>query len=271
MLSHVHMAKSLQFQLQRKMQTISNNIGNIQSPGYKVKVVRMESIMPWGDLIDVIGEYEQSDSFEDLYRKKQKYPEYGAGVRVAEVARKFTQGTLEVTNRDLDVAIIDGEGLMQFRMPDGTLGYSRGGNLVVDSDGYLTNQHGHPIEPAIRFPKGATNIMINEEGRVYIQLNNEPQQRELGQIMLATFRRPEELIDVSQNLYKETPASEEAYVKPPGEAGAGRIKQRVLELSNVNILDQMMEMLFTQRQFHLIAGAQEAVQNLLKSGADLKL
>jgi flagellar basal-body rod protein FlgG len=271
MISNVHMAKSFQFQLQRKMQVISSNIANIQSPGYRMKVVQMESTLPWGDIEEVISKNETREDFYDLFRKKTVYPEYGQAVRILEVQRKTDQGTLEVTNRDLDLAIVDGDGLFQVSMPNGSTAYTRAGNFKLNEERYITDQNGHYVEPRIQLPEETSSVFFSAEGQVLVNLHTDPRQREIGQLTLATFKRPEELRDIGQNLYTETPYSEEPIVQIPGEQKTGRIKQRVLELSNVSIIDQMMEMLFTQRQFHLIVGAQDAVIGLLKTGADLKL
>ncbi|MFC1771330.1 flagellar hook-basal body protein [Candidatus Margulisiibacteriota bacterium] len=271
MLSHVHMAKSLQFQLQRKMQILTSNIANITSPGFKRKVVRLESTMPSGPLEETIAYLDNHKDYLDLFKKKQRMPEYGSPVRIIEIRRDYTPGTLEVTNRDTDLAITNGPGFFQFRTPDGAIKYSRGGNLAVDYDGNLVDQNGNPLEPAIRLPRGYTNLVITEEGRVFAQIYNDTKQREIGQITLATFKRPEELADVGQNLMKATPYAGEPVVKIPGEEEAGKIAQGSLELGNVNILDQMMEIVLVTRMFHMIAGAQSGVHKMMKVGADLKL
>jgi flagellar basal-body rod protein FlgG len=260
------MAKSLQFSLQRKMQNISHNIANIMSPGYKRKVCEMESMLP----LAFEAYLEEFEKPGELRKKKTVYQEYGTAVRIIEVWRDFNPGAVEVTNRPLDIAIENGKGLFQYRLPNGSIAYSRAGNLQVDSEGFLVDPNGHPLEPAIQIPREAENLMINKNGQVFIQLFNEPYQRNIGQIRLAVFNHPEHLRSVSQNLYSLTPLAGEPTTVIPGDENSGFIRQNSLEYSNVNIMEEMVDMLLTQRMFQLVVGAQNGLIDMLKAACELK-
>jgi flagellar basal-body rod protein FlgG len=168
----------------------------------------------------------------------------------------------------LDVAI-EGKGMLQFRMPDGTTSYSRAGNLHMDAEGNILNPNGHPLEPSVQVPRNVTDLIINEEGRVFVQIEDNTELQEVGQIMLANFPNPEGLRDMGQNLWAETSASGESTLAVPGEDGVGEVKQRALEFSNVNIIEEMMQMLLCQRTFELVVKTISASDAMLKIASDI--
>lgn len=266
MISQIFMAKSAMFALQRQMQVITNNISNSQTIGFKRRRVEMESLFPLV-LERSISEFDEVTT--GAGRKRKKYIEYGQGVSIVGISKNFATGTIEVTNQQLDVAI-QGKGLFQFRLPDGRFAYGRAGNFHMDSDGNLLNQDGHPLEPAIRIPRNVTEVIINEEGRVFARVNDEPQPTEVGQILLANFPNDDGLKDIGQTLFVETEASGEPTFEVPAKSGMGELKQRSLEFSNVNIIEEMMKMLITQRTFELIVKAMNSSDAMLKVASDLK-
>lgn len=259
------MGKSAMFAFQRKLQVIANNISNSQTVAFKKRRVELESMFPQV-LESVLTESDETTGTGSSRRKK--YADYGTGVRVADVSKNFEKGTLEVTNQPLDFAI-EGTGLFQFRLADGTLAYSRAGNLHLDNEGNVVNQNGQPLEPAIRIPRNATEIIVNEEGRVFVQVNNQTQPQEVGQLVLANFQNIEGVRDVGQNMYLETAASGAPILETPGQNGVGTIKQRQLEFSNVNVIEEMMDMIVTQRSFELIVKSIQAGEAMLKASSDL--
>ena len=266
MISQIFMAKSAMFVFQRQMQVITNNISNSQTIGFKRSRVEAESLFPLV-LERSLSEFDEVTT--GVGRKRKKYIEYGQGVRISAVTRNFTTGTIEVTNQQLDLAI-QGRGLFQFRLPDGRFGYGRAGNLHMDQDGNLLNPSGHPLEPAIRIPRNVTEVIINEEGRVFARVNDEPQPTEVGQILLANFPNENGLKGIGQTMYAETAGSGEPTFEVPGRNGIGEIKQRALEFSNVNVIEEMMKMLVTQRSFELITKAMNSSDAMLKVASDLK-
>jgi flagellar basal-body rod protein FlgG len=166
MLSQLFMAKSAFFTYERKMQIVSNNIANAQTVGYKKRRLEIESLFPLV-LERAYSEFDESTGGPTAKRKK--FMEYGQGIRIVDVTKDFSGGTIEITNQPLDFAI-EGKGMMQFRMPDGSLTYSRAGNLHMDPDGNILDTNGHPLEPSIRIPQNTTEVIVNEEGRFFVKV-----------------------------------------------------------------------------------------------------
>lgn len=265
MISQLHMAKSATFVFQRKMQMVADNIANSNTVGHKRHMMNMESLFP--QVFErVISEFE--DPNVPVGKKRRTYNEYGQGVRIAEITKDMSQGTLEITNRPLDFAV-QGRGFFQVRLADGTLAYTRAGNFHQDYEGNVLDPNGHPLEPPIRIPVDTTEVIVNEEGEVFVQINNEPVPRNIGQINLAMFTNEQGLRAVGQNLYYETAASGEPILTEPGRDAAGRIRQRALEFSNVNIIEEMMQMMLTNRSFEISIKAIKAADDILKSGSDI--
>ena len=265
MISQLFMAKSAYFSFERKMQVISNNIANAQTVGFKKKRVQMESIFP----LVLERAYSEFDEVSgSAGRKRKKYMEYGQGVRIVDITKDFTTGTIEITNQQLDVAI-QGSGFFQYSMPDGTYTYSRAGNLHMDSDGNILNPNGHPIEPAITVPQNTIEIIINEQGEVYAQSADSTEPTEIGQIYTVNFQNPGGLKDIGQNLFRATAASGDPELNTPGDNGTGAIQQRALEFSNVNIIEEMMQMLLCQRTFELVNSTIKAADAMLKQASDI--
>ncbi len=270
MLPQYHMSKSLQFSMQRRMQVILSNVANAHTVGYKRKDLELENLFP-RDMETVVEKYhKRSKDKWELWDKQTDMMEYGTGTRISQVYRQFNDGAMEVTNRPYDLAIENGKGMFHYRMPNGQSAYSRAGNLKMDSEGFLVDPNGHPLEPAIRIPVNASEVMINPEGQVLTKLDNDREFRQIGQITLVKFKKPDELTEIGQNLFAETPLSGEPEFMPPGEEGIGHIRQGSLEYSNVNIMESMIEMLITTRLFQVIGGAMDASAKIIKYGANIK-
>lgn len=265
MISQLHMAKSAMFAFQRKLQVIVNNISNSQTVGYKRRTVEMESMFPLV-MESVLNEGDDSTVGNSTSRKR--YIEYGQGVRIADIRKDMTPGTIEVTNQELDMAI-DGQGFFQVRMPDGQVAYSRAGNFHTDAEGNVLDPNGHPLEPSLRLPRERSEVIINGEGKVFVQTIGDPNPREVGQILLAVFQNPGGLKDVGQNLYLQTAASGDPTYEIPGRSTAGSVAQRSLEFSNVNVIEEMMAMVLCQRAFDVTVKAINSGDAMLKSGSDL--
>lgn len=265
MISQLFMAKSAFFSFQRKMQVISNNIANAETIGYKKRRVEMESLFPLV-LERAYSEFDETAGGPGAKRKK--YMEYGQGVRMVDITKDFSSGTMEVTNQPFDFAI-EGQGMFQFSMPDGSVAYSRAGNLHMDSQGRIMDPNGHLLIPNIQIPQNTTEVIVNEEGRVFVRSGNQDQSQEIGQILLARFQNPVGLKDAGQNLYRQTDASGPPQILAPGSVGAGFVKQRALEFSNVNVVDELMHMLLTQRAFEIIVKTINGADAMLKTASDI--
>ncbi len=265
MIHQMFIAKSGMFAYQRAMNSITNNISNAQTVGFKKSRVEFESLFP------LIQEKAISE-FEELQvptsEKRRKYITYGQGVRIADVTKDFNQGTIEITNQPLDLAI-EGQGFFQVRLPDGTVAFTRAGNLHQDVEGNVVNPNGHPLEPAIRIPRNTTEVVIDSEGRVLVRINNEATPREIGQVVLANFSNSEGLKELGQTLYLDTVASGEPVLGTPGRESYGNIRQRALEFSNVNIVEEMVRMLLTQRGFELIVKSFSVGDKMMTTASEI--
>jgi flagellar basal-body rod protein FlgG len=221
----------------RQLTTISNNLANTSTIGFK----RDRAV------------------FEDLLYQNQRQPgaqqtqetelpsglQLGAGVRVVATQKEFTQGTLQVTEQSLDVAI-DGHGFLQVLQPDGTIAYTRNGQLQINGEGQLVNADGYLLEPAIIVPEGANKITIGTTGTVNAYTPGQVEPQQLGDIINHSGLQP-----IGGNLFVETVASGNPVQGTPGENGLGVIKQGMLENSNVDIVEEMVNMITTQRAYEM--------------------
>ena len=226
----------------RQLTTISNNLANTSTIGFK----RDRAV------------------FEDLLYQNQRQPgaqqtqetqlpsglQLGAGVRVVATQKEFTQGTLQVTEQSLDVAI-DGHGFLQILQPDGTIAYTRNGQLQINGEGQVVNADGYLLEPAIIVPEGANRITIGTDGNVNAFSPGEAEPQQLGNITLVDFINHSGLQPIGGNMYVETVASGNPIEGTPGENGLGVIKQYMLENSNVDIVEEMVNMITTQRAYEM--------------------
>jgi len=227
---------------QTSLDVISNNLANVSTNGYK----------------------RQRAVFEDLLYQTIRQPgaqttqqtqvssglQIGTGVRPVATERIFTQGSPQQTGGALDLAI-QGNGFLQIEMPDGTTAYTRDGALQLDNQGNVTTASGYPLLDAIQIPADATQISIGKDGTVTVKLPNQVDMQPVGQIQLATFVNPGGLQSMGENLFYETGSSGEATPTEPGTNGAGVINQGYVENSNVNVAEELVSMIVTQRAYEL--------------------
>lgn len=172
----------------------------------------------------------------------------GAGSRLASVDKLFKEGSAIVTERNLDLAI-EGDGFFRIQKDDGSIGYTRDGHFDKDNQGRLVTADGFPMVPEIVIPQGATDFHVGLDGVVTVKVNGETQ--EVGQIQLASFINPAGLASLGRNLFGSTRASGEPVVGPANQNGVGRIAQNQLEASNVNIVEEMVNMITGQRAYEI--------------------
>ncbi|MFC1540713.1 flagellar basal-body rod protein FlgG [Candidatus Margulisiibacteriota bacterium] len=245
--------------MQDEILEITNNLANANTVGFKKGRTEMESLF--------YIEKSFKDTLDEAMSDSDAPPvtvEYGTGVRVASTPRDFSDGSLDVTNSPLDIAI-NGEGFLQFVMPDGSLAYGRAGNLHVDNEGNLVDPNGRILEPSVVLPEGTTTVVIQGDGTVLVDVNNEGEYSDLGQINLARFTNPSGLKSLGQNLFQATVASGEPLVGIPGEDGFGSINQYALEKSNVDVISEMMRMVMVQRVFDTVSKAVQSYEGMLAS------
>ncbi|MET0284416.1 MAG: flagellar basal-body rod protein FlgG, partial [Polyangiales bacterium] len=172
----------------------------------------------------------------------------GLGVRTAATQTMHIQGSLQQTGNSLDLAI-EGNGFFQVQRPNGDIAYTRSGNLRSDSDGRLVTSDGYAIEPNISIPADATAITISSTGLVSVTQPGQQQAQEVGQLQLANFANPGGLLSTGRNLYAPTAASGIAVVGNPGEEGTGTLAQGFLEGSNVEVVNEMIDLIASQRAY----------------------
>ena len=239
---------------QTRMNVISNNLANVNTTGFKRDRAVFEDLL--------YQNIRQAGGQTSATTQAPTGLMLGTGVRVVATEKLNAQGNMVNSQNPLDVAI-SGEGHFQVTQPDGTTAYSRDGSFKVSSTGQLVTSSGAPIVPAITIPNNASTITIGRDGTVSVELNTGGQ-RVLGQLQVARFLNPAGLMAVGQNLLKETPASGAPQVQAPGTNGAGTLMQGTLEASNVNVVEEMVNMIETQRAYEVNSKAISAVDGMLK-------
>jgi flagellar basal-body rod protein FlgG len=222
--------------------TISNNLANVSTIGFK----RDDAVFQ--DLL-----YQVKREPGALTSQDSQLPsglQLGTGVRVVGTTKQFTQGSLEVTEQALDMAI-HGRGFFQIALPDGTVAYTRDGQFQINSDGQIVTANGHPLEPAITVPDNASVVTIGEDGIVTASITGDTAVTQLGQIDLVDFINPQGLKAFGNNLFRETEASGNPQAGTPGLNGLGGIKQGMLEGSNVEVVEELVSMITTQRAYEM--------------------
>jgi flagellar basal-body rod protein FlgG len=187
----------------------------------------------------------------------------GLGVRAAATARTFTQGALTQTGNVYDLAI-QGKGFFQVQMPDGTVGYTRDGALQVNGEGQLVTSGGDPVQPPVTIPVNAQNVTIAKDGTVSVVLPGQAGATVIGQLQTADFVNPAGLMPMGGNLYAETAASGAPNVGAPNADGRGALQQGMLEGSNVNVVEELVTMIATQRAYELNSKAISTSDQMLQ-------
>lgn len=243
-----------------QMVDITNNLANARTTAFKRGETQMESLF----YLEKTFQARLTDEMEKPADKAYAPIEFGTGVRVAATPKDFTQGNIEITNNSTDMAI-QGEGFFQFRMPDGSVAFGRAGNLHVDNAGNLVDPNGRMFDPNIVIPDRTTSFTVREDGTVFVTVDNELEQLEIGQINLARFTNPGGLQSIGQNLFKATESSGDPIIGIPNEDGFGYVQQYALEGSNVDVIQEMMRMIMVQRVFDTVSKAVQAYDGMLQS------
>jgi flagellar basal-body rod protein FlgG len=227
---------------QLNIDVIANNLANVSTTGFKKSKADFQDLLY--QTMKVPGSQTSADT------ESPTGILIGLGVKPAAVTKVFSQGDLILTENELDVAI-EGEGFIQVEMPNGNTGYTRAGALKRDSNGRLTTSDGYPILPAITIPDGSRQISIGETGIVSAIIDADTNSTELGTMQLATFTNNAGLSAIGKNLFEESSASGTAAVGTPGEDGYGTLLQTYLEGSNVNSVEELANMITTQRAYEI--------------------
>jgi len=240
---------------QMQLDVIANNLANVSTTGFKRANAVFEDLM-YQNLRQVgSGSTEQSQLPTGL--------QVGLGVRTVATSRSFAQGTLQQTSNNLDVAI-QGGGFFQVTMPDGSTNYTRDGSFQVDNQGRLVTASGHPVANGVTVPANARSITIGANGAVSAVVAGNATPQSIGTIALASFINPAGLEPQGQNLYAESPASGQASSGTPGANGLGSLSQGFLETSNVNVVQELITMIQTQRAYEMNSKAIQTSDQMLQ-------
>jgi len=250
--------------LETKLDVIANNLANVNTVGFK----------------------KDRANFEDLFYRTETLPgaldsagqptptgiQIGLGSQVSSTQQNFTQGAFQQTGRQLDIAI-EGPGFLQVTDPNGTIRYTRAGNLNINANGALvlgSADTGRLIDPPINIPQNAVNIVIDPYGSVSVQLPGQNQLSQVGQMQMAFFLNPEGLFQEGENLYSQTNASGQPTTGNPGNNGMGKIRQNMLEASNVEPVQELIDLITTQRSFELNSQVVQAGDQVLQLISNLR-
>jgi flagellar basal-body rod protein FlgG len=225
-----------------QLTTVANNLANVGTVGFKRDRAVFE------DLLYQIQRQPGAQSTEETQLPSGL--QLGTGVRVVGTQKQFTEGSLQITENALDVAV-DGRGFLQILQPDGTIAYTRNGQLHLNSDGQMVNASGLLLQPVITVPQDAQTITIGTDGTVSAVIPGNPQPQELGNIQLVDFVNPGGLQATGGNLFLETASSGNPILGTPGQDGLGELQQGTLENSNVDIVEEMVNMITTQRAYEM--------------------
>lgn len=227
---------------QTQMDVISNNLANVSTNGFKRSRAVFEDL--------IYQNIRQPGAQSSQQTQLPSGLQLGTGVKPVATERIFSQGNLQQTNNDKDVAI-QGQGFFQVLLPDGTTAYTRDGSFQVDSQGQLVTSSGFPVQPAITIPATAQSLTIGRDGTVSITTAGTTAATQIGTLQLATFINPAGLQGKGENLYVETDASGNANTNTPGANGAGLLSQGYVETSNVNVVEELVNMIQTQRAYEI--------------------
>ena len=238
-----------------KMRVIANNLANVNTTGFKRDRAQFETLA-YQQVVQHGAQADQQNRFATGLS-------LGTGVAISGTARIETQGSVQTTGNALDLAI-EGAGYFQVSQPDGSMAYTRSGNFNLTADGTMVTSDGLPLEPQIQVPEGATAITIGADGTVSATLAGQAEPSELGRIELANFVNGAGLQSIGNNLLKETAASGAPIVGAGGEEGRGLMRQGALEGSNVNIVEELVDMIETQRAYEVNSKMIQATDEMLQ-------
>ena len=251
----MHVAKTGLNSQQIKMQVIANNLANVNTTGFKADRANFESL-----LYQVLrGAGENTSGNSSLTSGLS----VGTGTRLLNTSKLHTQGSLINTGNSLDLAV-EGDGFFQILLPDGRVGYSRSGAFSRNAEGTVVTPSGYPLQPEMTIPVDALSVNVAADGIVTVQMPGEVDAQEVGQITLADFPNRQGLQPNGESMLIETPASGEAAIAVPFAEGMGRLVQGSLESSNVNVVQELVDMIETQRAYEVSSKTITSVDEMMR-------
>jgi flagellar basal-body rod protein FlgG len=240
---------------QTRMTVTSNNLANVNTSGYKKGRAVFEDLLYQN--VRQVGASTSQDT------QLPSGLHLGTGVRVVATEKMYTQGNLTQTGNSLDLAV-NGRGFFQVLLPDGTLGYTRDGSFQVSAQGELVTSSGYAVQPGISIPDGAQSVTIGADGVVSVQLAGQSSPTQVGSLQLVDFINTAGLQPRGENLLVESAASGPAQTGTPGLNGLGLLVQGSLESSNVNVVEELVSMIETQRAYEMNSKAIATTDQMLE-------
>lgn len=241
--------------LQTRMSVISNNLANVGTTGFKKGRASFEDLL-----------YETVSQPGGSTSQNTELPSglmLGTGVRTVSTEKIFTQGSLSRTDSSLDVAI-QGRGFLQILLPDGATAYTRDGSFSINSQGQMVTSSGYELDPSVTIPSETLSVTIGADGTVSALTAGSTASSQIGTLQLADFINPQGLQPIGQNMFKETVASGSPQASTPGLNGLGTLIQGSLEGSNVNVVEELVNMIETQRSYEMNSKAIQTVDEMLQ-------
>ncbi len=240
---------------QTRMEVVSNNIANVNTTGFKRERAVFEDLL-YQNIRQVGASSTQDTQLPSGFS-------LGTGVRVVATEKLHSQGNLTNTGNPLDLAV-QGKGFFQVLMPDGSLAYTRDGSFQVNQDGQLVTSSGYQVQPAITVPEGAQSVTIGSDGTVSVLLPGSVAATQVGSLQLTNFINPAGLQAIGQNLLLESGSSGAPQTGTPGLNGLGTLTQGSVESSNVNIAEELVNMIETQRAYEMNSKAIQSADQMLQ-------
>ena len=240
---------------QTQLDHISHNLANVSTNGYKRSHAQFEDL--------IYQNLRQSGAPQTEQTNLPTGLQVGLGVRPVATSRTHSQGALQQSDNSLDIAVV-GDGFFQIQRADGTTSYTRDGSFKLDATGQIVTNNGETLLPGITVPPNAKQMSVGSDGTVSIVTPGNPAPQTLGQIQLATFINPNGLNPLGQNLYNETASSGAPQVGAPGSNALGTLKQGFTEASNVNVVEELVQMIQTQRAYELNSKAVQTSDQMLQ-------
>ncbi|MEH0166147.1 flagellar basal-body rod protein FlgG [Paucibacter sp. JuS9] len=245
---------------QTQLDTISHNLANVATNGFKRSHAVFEDL--------IYQNLRQSGANSTEQTQLPTGLQVGLGVRPVATSRNFSQGNLQQTGNNLDLAV-KGNGFFQIQMPDGTTAYTRDGAFQLDANGQIVTSNGNTVLPGITVPANALSLSIGQDGTVSVTVPGQATPQTVGQIQLATFVNPAGLEPRGQNLFSETASSGTPNAGAPNANGIGALQQGFVETSNVNVVEELVQMIQTQRAYELNSKAVQTSDQMLQKLAQI--
>jgi len=244
-----------------RINVIAHNLANVNTSGFKVSRIDFEDLL-----------YQSLKAAGATSAAGYQVPtgmDVGLGVRPAAIHKIFLQGDYHQTQNPLDLAI-EGKGFFKVTMPDGQIAYTRSGSFKLDSEGRIVTSEGYPLDPEIVIPAQAITVTVDPDGTINVTLPGQIQPSQVGRIELADFVNPAGLKAIGKNLFLPTAASGDPTTGNPGEDGMGTIAQGFLEMSNVDMVTELVEMIMAQRAYEINGKVIQSADDMLQIVSNLK-